>query len=468
MNRRVLQLWLSVLSLTLFALAGVAMTLSGGATLAQTDDAKATIDAFVSSAFTQTAQAGSQPNMTETLAAAFSAAQTATQAARATPTPAPTATPVPFNADALQVISQNTLDMLAGPTGTGAYLSPDGTRFAYIGRDGFCTYSLDGTRQGCTQVSGEAQERLVRRPDLEAISWSPDAKWLVITQRSLVDFVDSDIWIMNADTGELINLTDDEFEGRIPLGEQGAKPFWLDLAPRWSSDSTRIAFIRYASEQEITSPVAYAVSIDTGVAEELGSLSSLGGFPSYALAWSPDGMTLAYNLWDRNGAGRNSRNSGAWFFNIDGEGSSQVAVTDPQRVPFALDFSPDGGFLMMFNDADWGAFGSRAKPEPDISPVRLLSLADGGVLLVDDMLIATGAGWSPSGSALAYLVRDMLNEEQSGLYIKSEPGKPGRLVLQGMFSVPTPRLLKPLVWANNNTILLSLSPAKGIVIVTLG
>lgn len=123
-------------SLLLAVLTSSIVSLFGRTALAQDSDSQATIDAFVSGAFTQTAQAESQPNMTQTLAAAFNAAQTATKAAQATPTPTPTATPEPFNADALEVVSVTELDFIAGPGRSSAYLSPDGTRFAYIGGDG--------------------------------------------------------------------------------------------------------------------------------------------------------------------------------------------------------------------------------------------------------------------------------------------------------------------------------------------
>jgi hypothetical protein len=71
-----------------------------------------------------------------------------------------------------------------------------------------------------------------------------------------------------------------------------------------------------------------------------------------------------------------------------------------------------------------------------------------------DIYVST-AGWGPKGSDLAYTTFELINVDKEGLYITNTSGQAGNLVLPGRFIVPTPQSRSPIIWAANNTLLLS-------------
>jgi hypothetical protein len=79
-----------------------------------------------------------------------------------------------------------------------------------------------------------------------------------------------------------------------------------------------------------------------------------------------------------------------------------------------------------------------------------------------------GAGWSPTGSALAYLVRDEANPEAAGLYITRQPGEPGRLILAGDFYGTTCCQRMPIGWAQNDVIMIGRGAEPGVLLVQVG
>ena len=94
-------------------------------------------------------------------------------------------------------------------------LSPDGTMAVAIGgdRDTLCTYTVPaGDEVACADL---AEHGIRLRP--EDVAWSPDSHTLAFAENALQMFVDGDLWLMDAASGELTNLTDDGFEGGLPF-----------------------------------------------------------------------------------------------------------------------------------------------------------------------------------------------------------------------------------------------------------
>ena len=55
---------------------------------------------------------------------------------------------------------------------------------------------------------------------------------------------DSDLWVMDAQTGALTNLTDDGFDAGILLPKEVRIRLFVDLAPAWTPDGQAITFSR--------------------------------------------------------------------------------------------------------------------------------------------------------------------------------------------------------------------------------
>lgn len=439
----------------------------------------ATVQAAVERLFTQTADAQANIGLTQTVEASFNAALTGTAhynatveaafntALTATALSQATSTPTPYPAADLKVISVLEFDLIAGPLNSGAYLSPDGTQFAYSDRGGaLCIYNVLGMQQRCSSLTDIES---LRDFDPDTVYWSPDGQWLTFTTRSLVTFRDSDLWVMNVGTGEITNLTDDGTD-ELGLIRPSPIPADIDLSPRWLPDG-RVIFLRYNHANDVTTaPNLFAVSPEGGRAERIDVLPH-GNRPLVVskIAPSTDGTKVIYPV-DRMDA----ENAGIWISNLDGDNAHRIWSLAPDDlsdelkglIPYDGEISPDGQYALVvaINNSFSAGF------EPDSSPVRFTELGSAApdVQRIDENHYVTYAGWAPNGSALAYVVTDSRDAESAGLYLTTTPGEPGHMVLQGNFFVPTSQTRQQIIWGVNNTILLSRREDQKLIAITLG
>ena len=188
--------------------------------------------------------------------------------------------------------------------------SPDGTRVAYL--TSFGTFAFEGR----LWVAGveEATTREVLPPDaaLPVVGWpvwSPSGSELAVTRRNSTGVVD--VWIAAADGSSVRRLTNDAEEEidvgwrspselvyatRVPATIWAARAAGGErralvpdaLAPAFSPDRTRLAFIRLTGSRRI--PTLNVASADGLFARALplADWSIVG-----PLAWSPDGTRIA-------------------------------------------------------------------------------------------------------------------------------------------------------------------------------
>ncbi len=142
-----------------------------------------------------------------------------------------------------QVVDQITLHQAAvGPASEVVTLSPDGLNVAGLMVDSefrqqLCTWSVPGLDAACIPVPDTI--------DPESLQWSPDSTAIAFSLTGLPDLVDSDIYVYELATRDLSNLTDDDYEGTLPLDESSEPDHLpLDLFPTWSVDSESLAFVR--------------------------------------------------------------------------------------------------------------------------------------------------------------------------------------------------------------------------------
>ncbi|MFQ3566393.1 MAG: hypothetical protein SNJ59_05285 [Aggregatilineales bacterium] len=419
-----------------------------------------TLDAAVSVLFTQTAEAKEQIAPTLTVQAAFEVAMTVTAAAP------PALAQIPL--EALRVISVQKTDLIAGPMNTTAVLSPDGTRFAHTTRDRLCIYTIDVVEQSCANLLAHDELGVL---DPESIYWSPDGSWLTFTSRSFQYFRDSDIWVMNANTGALANLTDDGTNtGLFQPDADG----YLDVSPRWLPDG-RIVFLRYAffsGEGNWGPPELYAIAPTGGEPERLGRLHHDEPLRTTLIAPAADGARIAYDYYgfDR------FEHDGPWLSDLDGSRAGPAWNWDTPRdnsniarTVMGAAFSPDGRYLLSIVpfleialSVDTESSAIRLTPLADVPTIPQTVNAEIGAVI--------GAGWLPAsraGAALVYLVHNPTDPDVSGLYVAAEPGAPGRQVLQGLYRPPASYWRMPLLWGEKNTILLADGNYQ-LVIITLG
>jgi hypothetical protein len=160
-------------------------------------------------------------------------------------------------------------------------LSPDGNLLAAANHIELCTYQVPSmAQQVCADL--EPLEAGLRVGD---VSWSPDSTRLVLTEDSFRILRDGDLWVVDALTGELTNLTDDGFNDNLSIGDPGkmaGTTFYFDVAPAWSPDSEFITFSR----------TTFANGERAG--NDIVTIPSAGGEPEVLLNVSPEEIGVAF------------------------------------------------------------------------------------------------------------------------------------------------------------------------------
>src|SRR5690606_33692252 len=91
-------------------------------------------------------------------------------------TPQPTIDVSTLSAEVIQTYD----GIMAGPTNTSAYLSPDGEQFIHINHEELCVYAISGEQQHCATLEDET-----RRIDRESVAWSRDSRYVAFALASL-------------------------------------------------------------------------------------------------------------------------------------------------------------------------------------------------------------------------------------------------------------------------------------------
>lgn len=355
-------------------------------------------------------------------------------------------------------------DLIAGPIRTSAYLAPDGTMFAHVANTEICLYAPPATNPTWCVVAEDEDNRAI---DVEEVRWSPDSRYLSFSTNSFLRFFrDPDLGVVDVEAQTAMNITDDG-KNEVPLMGPSDDPWPLvDMLPRWSAGSDRILFLRLGEAPDADSNETldlYTIAPDGSDLQQIGSIPNTERIPVYALDWSPDGEQIVFNYWAHDLEAL----SGVWISSADGSDMRQIMQTEPTLVPMNVTFSPDAEYVMSYMPAYIRQMGMRAEPEQ--SPVQITHVESATTQLVDDSRLVVGAAWSPEGHALAYLVAAQPPDDtEAGLYITTEPGEPGRLVYAGGFTPPTSEWVKSIVWADNDTILLSIRGKSNVIVLQLG
>jgi TolB protein len=178
--------------------------------------------------------------------------------------------------------------------------------------NGSSIYIMDRQGRDGTKVLSD-ENIVVDYPD-----WSSDGKFITasLTEDCLPTAKTCfyDIYVINADGSNLVNLT------------ETTASEWV---PDWSPDGQRIAF---SSDRDGDSEV-YVMDKDGSSVEQITNNTGYDGRPR----WSPDGTKLAFET-DRDGSD--------WdIYIMDVDGSNPKPVTNNSTNEFSQSWSPDGHWL---------------------------------------------------------------------------------------------------------------------------
>ncbi|MGH2558736.1 MAG: TolB family protein, partial [Thermomicrobiales bacterium] len=233
--------------------------------------------------------------------------------------------------------AQNTIEM---PETRIVALSPDGTLLvAGNTADGrprqLCVYEVATlTELACGDLDGRKISIW-----LDSVVWSPDSTKIAFTEDAFRTLRDGDLWMMDAATGEITNLTDDGSEGRLPIlgddEEPSDVPIHVDVLPAWAPDSRAIAFSRSPIiGGEFRGNQVVSVDLDSGEVETLVPVTlDVPGVVYFGLAWAPDGERLYYSVAFPD---PDEASNGVWVHDRATGRTEHILSSDPEKGPPAL------------------------------------------------------------------------------------------------------------------------------------
>ncbi len=253
-------------------------------------------------------------------------------------------------------------------------LSPDGTAFAAAIRlTALCVYSSETLEE----LSCGSLEQLDAGLRLEDVVWSPDSTRLAFGEQGFRIGQDGDLWVMDAQTGVVTNLTDDGFEGSmLSLGnDTAAEPtFYLDVVPAWTPDSQYITFSRsgFVNGERTGNDIAQ-VPAAGGEVEILATVPNAEvGALYFGAGWDPAGEIYYFSLTHMNSG---DPDSGIWTFDAGtGEIAPLAIGPDPEFGALAvLQVSPAGDQLLAWYPQIFGQF------DVEGGLLRLVDVASGAL-----------------------------------------------------------------------------------------
>jgi Tol biopolymer transport system component len=213
--------------------------------------------------------------------------------------------------------------------------------------------------------------------------WSPDGERIAFASSRDGN---CEIYVMNADGSDQVNLTNSEFD---------------ELYPSWSPDGTRIVF----ASTEAGGAELFVLDV---VSQERTQITRDGLLHNYP-DWSPDGETIIFTGGTQP-AGPDTVHD---IYEIPAAGGPPVALTVQTELLSAPKWSPDGSHIAYLNhdgplqvwtvDAEGTMLAfDREVAEGDVDLFLINSDGTGEVLLQDGPGLDTTPAWSPLGEWVVF------------------------------------------------------------------
>ncbi len=345
-------------------------------------------------------------------------------------------------------------------------LSPDGSAIAAatFNLDQLCVYETESLlERACADLSPlEAGLRM------EDVVWSPDSSMLALAEQAFVRFIDGDLWVMDATTGDLTNLTDDGVNARIPLLDAAEVDFtelFIDVSPTWLPDSSGVTFSRSTwREGEWLGNTIETVSVTGGEPELLTTVSlNVPGVVYFGMRWTADANRLFYSVYFVDNS---NPDNGIWSINANGTDARQLLGSDPDfGPPIVAGLSPLGETMLAYYPLAAGNFSTPERPlyavvnlpSGETTPIEVRS-SD-----LPDYVFARPVVLSPDGTMLVYAGR--LTSPDFLIYARTLADSAETLLIpEGLPGASPATLTSPLSWSNDGHLLLLSAPDRGTIL----
>lgn len=348
-------------------------------------------------------------------------------------------------------------------------VSPDGERLAILnGQRDLCVAAIaDGTVPICAGLGKHGVTSL----DQQQVAWSPDSTRVAFTENSTQLLRDSDIWVMDAASGALADLTDDGYDGRLPIAGPvpGTANLPVDVAPAWSADGQTIFFARSVVQGDrVQGTSIERIPAAGGTPQRVIAVTGQEPFVIYwgGIRPAADGRTIFFTL---SHADITNPANGVYAVNVDGSNLRHIAgATDPTLgYPILIGVAANGGWGLV----TYAGAATAATSDLRLGLINLKTAAIQPIAAKPAGARGTAAAFvgafSPDGSRLAYGWAVNGKTADQRLLIRDLASGATRQIMAGGFAgVPVSQLDPGLTWATNGT-LVAATATDAIVLVHL-